>query len=202
MGGRAVLGAIAVAAVVSASGMASAADPVPTRFSDVDDDRFFTEPIAWAQSTGVVTGYTEHCFLPDAAATRAEVVTVIHRALDSPAPTTDHAFTDLTGSWQEAPVGWAAETGVTTGTTATTFDPSRAATRAEVAAFVWRAAGRPPPGPVPFVAVIRDWQRPAVGWMAANEITTGRSPTGPRGQSPSTSDPSSPRPPAIDDRGG
>lgn len=35
---------------------------------------------------GVVHGYTDHCFLPERTATRAESVAVIHRALGEPDP--------------------------------------------------------------------------------------------------------------------
>ena len=82
----AIVAAVLVVATLAFSPPSSAADVGPTsRFSDVDDDRFFTEPVGWARQTGVINGYTDHCFLPDAVATRAEVVTVIHRAMGSPA---------------------------------------------------------------------------------------------------------------------
>lgn len=40
---------------------------------------------------------------------------------------------------------WAVESGVTNGTTATTFSPNKACTRAQIAVFLWRAAGSPEP---------------------------------------------------------
>ena len=40
---------------------------------------------------------------------------------------------------------WAAESGVTNGTTASTFSPDAPCTRAQLAAFLWRAAGEPEP---------------------------------------------------------
>ena len=155
----------------------SAADSEPTRFSDVAEGAWFGDAVAWATEAGVVYGFTERCFLPGEHATRAQAVAILHRSLGSPAPSAPHDFTDLTGTWQEEAVSWAASTGVTVGTTDTTFDPDRPATRAEVAAFIWRAAGRPPSGPVPFVDVTQAWQRTAVGWMAKEGITHGRTPT-------------------------
>lgn len=156
---------------------AGASDPGQTRFSDVGAGAWYGDAIAWAGDTGVIYGFTEHCFLPDAHATRAQAVAIIHRSLGSPPPIATHSFADLTGTWQQEPVGWAASTGVTTGTTETTFDPDRPATRAEIAAFIWRAAGRPPTGPMPFVDVIHEWQQTAVGWMAEEGITQGRTAT-------------------------
>ena len=47
------------------------------------------------------------------------------------------------GSYYNSAVTWAVSNGVTTGTTATTFSPDRACTRAEVVTFLWRAYGSP-----------------------------------------------------------
>lgn len=175
-GRRIRLGAAAVALAVLATAPALAAAP-DSQFSDVDAGRFYTEPIAWARQHGVVEGYSDHCFLPSATATRAESVAVIHRALGEPDAVAEHAFTDLTGEWQSAPVAWAVGAEVTTGTSPTTFHPNRTATRAEVAAFLWRAAGRPHGPASPFADVTREWQIPAIDWLAHEGITTGRAPT-------------------------
>lgn len=55
-------------------------------------------------------------------------------------------FTDVqeTSSYYDA-ILWAAETGVTNGTTASTFSPDAPCTRAQLAVFLWRAAGEPKP---------------------------------------------------------
>ena len=58
-------------------------------------------------------------------------------------------FTDVqeTSPYYDA-ILWAAETGVTNGTSASTFSPDAPCTRAQLAVFLWRAAGEPktPPG--------------------------------------------------------
>ena len=167
-----------VTAAVLATVPALPADATPDRrFSDVADDRYYAEPIAWARQAGVVNGYTEHCFGPDLTATRGEVMAMIHRALGEPEPGGDHPFTDVGADWQQAPVAWAHENQITTGTTPTTFAPNAPATRAEIGAFMWRASGRPVADAPPFVDVVRDWQLAPVGWMAATGITTGRTAT-------------------------
>lgn len=147
------------------------------RFSDVNEGRFFSEPVAWARAEGIVRGYSQHCFGPEIIATRAEVMAVIHRTLGEPAPTSDHPFVDVVAEWQRASVAWAFEHGVTTGTSAETFDPGAPASRAETAAFLWRATGRPDAEPSEFLDVVRDWQIDPVAWLAAEGITTGRAPT-------------------------
>ena len=55
-------------------------------------------------------------------------------------------FTDVqeTSPYYDA-ILWAAETGVTNGTTASTFSPDAPCTRAQLAVFLWRAAGEPKP---------------------------------------------------------
>ncbi|MCC8157149.1 MAG: leucine-rich repeat protein [Oscillospiraceae bacterium] len=55
-------------------------------------------------------------------------------------------FADVAASdYFYAPVVWAVEQGVTTGTSATTFSPSDACTRGQIITFLWRAAGSPAP---------------------------------------------------------
>ena len=50
-------------------------------------------------------------------------------------------FTDVPkGSYYEEAVNWAVAQGITTGTTATTFSPYSTCTRAQIIAFLWRAA--------------------------------------------------------------
>ena len=83
-------------------------------------------------------------------------------------------------SWFFAPVMWAVEKGITSGTSATTFDPDGACVRAQVVTFLWRAAGSPKPVTAenPFVDVPEDeYYRDAVLWAYENGITAGVSET-------------------------
>ena len=73
-------------------------------------------------------------------------------------------------------VAWAAETGVTGGTSATTFSPGVTVTRAQAVTFLWAAAGRPEPASrvSPFVDVDQnDYYCQPVLWAAENGITAG-----------------------------
>ena len=79
-------------------------------------------------------------------------------------------------SWYEAPVEWAVEKGITTGATATTFNPGGSCLRAHVVTFLWRAAGSPAPqsSANPFVDVKPgDFYYDAVLWAVENGITSG-----------------------------
>ena len=53
-------------------------------------------------------------------------------------------FTDVpSGSYFDIPVGWMNQTGITTGTSPTTFGPELGLTRAQAVTFLWRHAGQP-----------------------------------------------------------
>ena len=66
------------------------------------------------------------------------------RHLQRPAPA--NPFTDVPESaYYYAPVQWAVAQGITTGRTETTFAPGENCTRAQLATFLWRAAGEPEP---------------------------------------------------------
>ena len=61
-------------------------------------------------------------------------------------PTGKNPFIDVpSGSYYEDAVVWAVEKGITSGTSAVTFDPSGNCTRAQAVTFLWRAAGSPAP---------------------------------------------------------
>ena len=56
------------------------------------------------------------------------------------------AFSDVdAGLYYAAPIAWAVERGITTGTTETTFSPDAFCTRGQIITFLWRAAGSPEP---------------------------------------------------------
>ena len=79
-----------------------------------------------------------------------------------------------------APVYWAVEQGITTGKTATTFDPNGTCTRGQAVTFLWRAAGSPEPKgtEMPFTDVASgSYCEKAVLWAVENGITNGTTET-------------------------
>lgn len=86
------------------------------------------------------------------------------------------SFTDVSKSdyYYEA-VLWAAENGVTNGTSATTFDPDMAVTRGQLVTFLWRAHGAPAvTGTNPFADVREsDYYYEAVLWAVQKGVTNG-----------------------------
>ena len=90
-------------------------------------------------------------------------------------------FTDVpAGSYYEDAVIWAVDKGITTGTSATTFNPNGICTRAQAVTFLWRAAGSPAAksSAMPFADVkAGSYYETAVLWAVENGITKGTSDT-------------------------
>ena len=79
------------------------------------------------------------------------------------------------GQYYYAPVYWAVDQGITTGTTPTTFSPGSGCTRAQVVTFLWRAKGKPEPTSTnnPFEDVAADqYYYKAVLWAVEKGITS------------------------------
>ena len=89
-------------------------------------------------------------------------------------------FTDMPDKdgWAHDAIDWALVMGVTTGASKEKFSPGSGCTRAQVAAFLWRAAGEPAPRAAdnPFTDVSpEDYYCEAVLWALGEGITTGTS---------------------------
>ena len=89
----------------------------------------------WAKAKGISDGTD-----PDAAINRAQMVTMLWRAMGQPAAGSAASFTDVpTDSYYAQAVAWAVEHGITSGVGGGRFDPDAACTRAQVAAFLYRS---------------------------------------------------------------
>ena len=89
----------------------------------------------WAKAKGISDGAN-----PNAAINRAQMVTMLWRAMGQPAPATAATFTDVsTDSYYAQAVAWAVENGITTGVGGGHFDPTATCTRAQIAAFLARS---------------------------------------------------------------
>ena len=109
-------------------------------FTDVTASDYYYNAVLWAVENGITTGTSETTFSPNESCTRAQCVTFLYRAVGS-AATAKASFTDVSADAYYAPaVDWAVEKGVTTGTSATTFSPDDACTRAQIVTFLYRAA--------------------------------------------------------------
>lgn len=151
----------------------------PTVFTDVSEDAYYADAVLWAVANGVTYGTSATTFSPDMAVSRAQMVTFLWRAHGSPKASGANPFTDVsTSDYYYDAVLWAVANGVTYGTSATTFSPDMAVTRAQAVTFQWRAAGSPVVSGSSFDDVAADaYYVNAVTWAVANGITNGTSGT-------------------------
>lgn len=149
-------------------------------FVDVPENAYYAPAVAWAVEKGVTEGTSATTFSPDAACTRAQIVTFLYRAAGSPAvKSTVNPFTDVTASdYYYNAVLWAVENGITTGTSETTFSPNESCTRAQCVTFLYRAVGSAATAKASFTDVSADaYYAPAVDWAVEKGVTTGTSAT-------------------------
>ena len=104
--------------------------------------------------------------------TASEIVTAAFTK-DKPAI----VFVDVAeDAWYYDAVQWAADAGVTNGTSKDHFSPDMSCTRAQAVMFLWNAAGKPTPKSMnnPFVDVSEDaYYYQAVLWAVGEGITNG-----------------------------
>lgn len=110
-------------------------------FVDVPAGAYYYDAVLWAAEGGIVTGTDAVHFSPDASCTRAQLVTFLWRAAGSPVVNYAMDFNDVDGgAYYAEAVRWAASEKVVEGTTAETFAPDAAVTRAQVVTMLYRFA--------------------------------------------------------------
>lgn len=114
------------------------------KFSDVGYNwSWAVGAVDYASSWGIVNGMGNG-FQPGTTMNRGMLVTVLYRIAGSPAVSGANPFKDVkAGAFYYSAVIWAYQNGIVTGKTPTTFDPNGAVSRQEIAAILWRYAGKP-----------------------------------------------------------
>ena len=157
-------------------------DKVEIDFVDVKDSAYYAMAVQWAVENGITSGTSATTFSPDQVCTRAQIVTFLWRAAGSPAPVSGQMpFEDVRAdAYYYKAVQWAVENGITSGTSADAFSPDRVCTRAQIAAFLWRAqnASKAENEEMVFTDVsVSAYYYNAVLWAVENGITNGTSAT-------------------------
>jgi hypothetical protein len=108
---------------------------------DVAKDSYFYNAVLWAVERGITTGTDATHFSPDAACTRAQIVTFLYHAFDDPAVNTaENPFSDVpAGAWYTAPITWAVAEGITSGVGDGQFGVNNICTRAQIVTFLYKA---------------------------------------------------------------
>jgi hypothetical protein len=154
--------------------------PLPRHtFADVAADRYFDEPVSWARVYGITTGWAGSSteFRPAGTITRAQMAAFLWRNAGEPRPSGSQRFNDVpVGAYYDLAVRWLAEQDITGGFGAPgQYSPDALVTRAQMAAFLHRAAGLPVAQEqcdFSDEATIPSWARTGACWLKANGITT------------------------------
>lgn len=108
-------------------------------FKDVVKGSYYETAVLWAVENGITYGTGATTFSPDATCNRAQFATLLWRSQGKPDAGTANPFTDVAeGTYYTDAVLWAAENGITEGTSATTFSPYGDCTRAQTVTFLYR----------------------------------------------------------------
>jgi len=99
----------------------------------------------WAESyisalvtNGIIGGYPDGTFRPEARISRAEICSVIARAMDLSPGSNKSSFPDIEGHWAKNVIQLIASNGIVTGYTDGNFKPNASANRAEVSVIIYR----------------------------------------------------------------
>ena len=145
-------------------------------FVDVKNEDYFIDPVLWAVEQGITSGVGADRFAPNNSCTRAQVVTMLWRAVGSPESTIENPFVDVAeNAFYYDAVLWAFENGITAGISADHFDPNGVCTRAQVVTFLWRTVVSPASSAeVSFSDVAADaYYYEPVAWAVEYGITAG-----------------------------
>ena len=146
-------------------------------FVDADPGAWYHDGVHNALETGLMRGMGGNRFAPDAATSRAMLVTMLWRQAGGPGVAAPLPFADVAGdAWYAQPVAWAAEEGVVSGVSPAEFAPDAPVTREQLAAILYRLAGSPMPGgtlTAPDAASVSDYAYEAMCWATEQEILRG-----------------------------
>lgn len=112
-------------------------------YSDVPDTAWYAAAVSTLSKMGIISGYPDGTFRPNAPITRAEFAAMIAR-FDETAKSADTPFTDISGHWAENAIGKAYGNGWIKGSSKTVFCPESNLTRAETATLLNRVLHRLP----------------------------------------------------------
>lgn len=125
-------------------------------FSDVAVDAWYCSSVSTLSRMGIIAGYPDGTFRPNAPITRAEFAAIATR-FDNNGDKTPVSFTDIIGHWAEGEITVAANHGWVSGYGDDTFRPQNQITRAETMSLVNRVLKRLPETPADLLPDMITW---------------------------------------------
>lgn len=114
-------------------------------FADVAAGAYYAGAVAWASANGIVTGYGDGTFGPDAAITREQLAAILYRyaqylglEVSQTADLTGYGDAADISEWAQQAFAWAVREGLISGMDDGTLAPQGTATRAQVATILMR----------------------------------------------------------------
>ncbi|MGO4108140.1 Ig-like domain-containing protein [Paenibacillus sp. YAF4_2] len=150
-----------------------AENPTTSPYTDVPLSSSAAVPIGRATNMGIITGYGDGSFRPNAIITRAEFATIVSRTFGL--VNTGAEFSDTAGHWASQQIEALASAGVLTGYTDGTFRPNQEITRAEIVTILSRLMDYKAPTTSTFNDVEGNWASQQIEAFASAGIVTGKS---------------------------
>lgn len=139
---------------------------------------------------GYIAGTSASTVAPTGVCTRAQLVSILYRMQGEPTTVKDYELAKLRapfddvprGQWYTDAIWWAKLTGVVSGTSATTFDPSGEITREQLAVILYNYTKQFAPGSLteagslagfPDAGSVSSWARTEMAWAVGNGLISG-----------------------------
>ena len=113
------------------------------KFTDVSNDAWYCSAVSTLSAMGIISGYPDATFRPNASITRAEFAAIATR-FDVNGDKTPASFNDIAGHWAKDEIAVAANNGWGNGYEDGSFRPQNKITRAETMSLVNRVLNRKP----------------------------------------------------------
>lgn len=109
-------------------------------FDDVASDAWYADAVHYVAENGIMNGAGDGTFAPYTIMNRSMLVQVLY-ALEGKPAVSGSSFADVASdAWYADAVAWAAQTGIVTGLSDTTFGPDQVLTREQLATILYRYA--------------------------------------------------------------
>lgn len=156
--------------------------PVPTDWAH--------EGLDYCIYHGYIAGTSASTVAPNGVCTRAQLVSILYRIQGEPTTVAGYELAKLRapfddvprGQWYTDAIWWAKLTGVVSGTSATTFDPSGEITREQLAVILYNYTKQFAPGSLtatgslagfPDAGSVSSWARTEMAWAIGNGLISG-----------------------------
>ncbi|MDR1558267.1 MAG: S-layer homology domain-containing protein [Clostridiales bacterium] len=154
-------------------------------FGDTFKEDWFYKAVRFNYANALVKGIEEHKFAPNDTMTRAQFVTILHRAEGEPSVINDTPFSDVAGGqWYSTAVAWASTNGIISGYSDSVFGADDPVTREQIAAIIyryaqWKKLDVTQTADLSYYSdagSISDWAQAAMNWSSATGLLQANTP--------------------------